>query len=153
MLPRTLMKYYFVASSPLTLCSAVRLKLGGVSGLLEDRRQTDSMSGQRMACCRDGVGTRHWLTLGSGLLECLCFAGVMFGWASLVFILKDENYFGNLCKNGTAVNSSVSAGRCALHVLVAPRHRPTSSVTSSPLSQTAAARTTSCPSSSPSPPS
>ncbi|XP_048826564.1 solute carrier family 43 member 3b [Brienomyrus brachyistius] len=66
------------------------------------------MSGQRMSCCRDGAGTRRWLTLASGLLECLCFAGIIFGWASLVFVLKAEGYFGNLCTNGTAVNSSES---------------------------------------------
>ncbi|XP_072554060.1 equilibrative nucleobase transporter 1 isoform X2 [Paramormyrops kingsleyae] len=72
-------------------------------------QEAGGISGQRMACCRDGAGPRRWLTLGSGLLECLCFAGIVFGWASLVFLLKAESYFGNLCTNGTAVNSSESA--------------------------------------------
>ncbi|XP_065259186.1 equilibrative nucleobase transporter 1 isoform X3 [Emys orbicularis] len=43
-------------------------------------------------------------TLLSGLLECMCFAGVIFGWASLVYVLKDMRYFEELCvpaANGT----------------------------------------------------
>ncbi|XP_077177067.1 equilibrative nucleobase transporter 1 isoform X2 [Paroedura picta] len=36
-------------------------------------------------------------TLLSGLVECMFFAGVIFGWASLVFVLKDLNYFKDLC--------------------------------------------------------
>ncbi|XP_030042268.1 equilibrative nucleobase transporter 1 [Microcaecilia unicolor] len=48
-------------------------------------------------------------TFLTGLLECMGFAGVIFGWASLVFVLKNEKYFDNLCiqaENGTT-NSSV----------------------------------------------
>ncbi|XP_018428492.1 PREDICTED: solute carrier family 43 member 3-like [Nanorana parkeri] len=37
------------------------------------------------------------LTLLTGLVECMCFAGVTFGWASLVFVLKKEKYFEDLC--------------------------------------------------------
>ncbi|KAF7236024.1 Solute carrier family 43 member 3 [Varanus komodoensis] len=53
-------------------------------------------------------------TLFSGLVECMCFAGVIFGWASLVFVLKDLNYFKDLCvpaANQTAnqTNSDCSA--------------------------------------------
>nr|XP_048708674.1 equilibrative nucleobase transporter 1 isoform X1 [Caretta caretta]XP_048708676.1 equilibrative nucleobase transporter 1 isoform X1 [Caretta caretta] len=43
-------------------------------------------------------------TLLSGLLECICFAGIIFGWASLVYVLKDMHYFEELCvpaANGT----------------------------------------------------
>lgn len=43
-------------------------------------------------------------TLLSGLLECMCFTGVIFGWASLVYVLKDMRYFEELCvpaANGT----------------------------------------------------
>ncbi|XP_015267572.1 PREDICTED: solute carrier family 43 member 3 [Gekko japonicus] len=36
-------------------------------------------------------------TLLSGLVECMCFAGVIFGWASLVYVLKDLHYFKDLC--------------------------------------------------------
>ncbi|XP_008157538.2 equilibrative nucleobase transporter 1 [Eptesicus fuscus] len=37
-------------------------------------------------------------TLLTGLLECLGFAGVLFGWASLVFVFKKEHYFEELCE-------------------------------------------------------
>ncbi|XP_047434486.1 equilibrative nucleobase transporter 1-like [Mugil cephalus] len=40
---------------------------------------------------------RYWLTLATGVVECLCFAGVVFGYASLVFVLKDIGYFSDLC--------------------------------------------------------
>lgn len=61
---------------------------------------------QKMLGCKGTSGTRvrYKLTLATGLLECLCFAGVVFGWASLMFILKSEGYFGDLCVNVT--NSS-----------------------------------------------
>ncbi|XP_064309279.1 equilibrative nucleobase transporter 1 [Phalacrocorax carbo] len=42
-------------------------------------------------------------TLLSGLLECGAFCGVIFGWASLVFVLKDLHYFADLCQ---PINSS-----------------------------------------------
>ncbi|XP_070693527.1 equilibrative nucleobase transporter 1-like [Pempheris klunzingeri] len=51
-------------------------------------------------------GVRHWLTFASGLVECLCFAGAVFGWASLVFVLKTEGYFSSLCVNTTGVNAT-----------------------------------------------
>uniref|UniRef100_A0A3Q3IBX4 Solute carrier family 43 member 3a n=1 Tax=Monopterus albus TaxID=43700 RepID=A0A3Q3IBX4_MONAL len=44
-----------------------------------------------------GTRPRYWLTLASGMLECLCFAGAVFGYASLVFVLKDDGYFSQLC--------------------------------------------------------
>uniref|UniRef100_A0A8C8YY39 Solute carrier family 43 member 3 n=1 Tax=Prolemur simus TaxID=1328070 RepID=A0A8C8YY39_PROSS len=37
-------------------------------------------------------------TLLTGLLECLGFAGVIFGWDSLVFVFKAEHYFEELCE-------------------------------------------------------
>lgn len=30
-------------------------------------------------------------------LECLFFAGILYGWSSLVFIFKDEGIYANLC--------------------------------------------------------
>ncbi|XP_051758646.1 solute carrier family 43 member 3a isoform X2 [Ctenopharyngodon idella] len=58
---------------------------------------------QRMLGCKgsSGTGVRYKLTLATGLLECLCFAGVVFGWASLVFVLKTDGYFSDLCINVT----------------------------------------------------
>ncbi|XP_047441553.1 solute carrier family 43 member 3b [Mugil cephalus] len=49
---------------------------------------------------------RRYLTFATGLVECLCFAGAVFGWASLVFVLKKEGYFSSLCVNTTTVNST-----------------------------------------------
>ncbi|NXW66683.1 S43A3 protein, partial [Eurystomus gularis] len=37
-------------------------------------------------------------TFLSGLLECGAFCGIIFGWASLVFVLKDLDYFKELCQ-------------------------------------------------------
>ncbi|XP_042305067.1 solute carrier family 43 member 3 isoform X2 [Sceloporus undulatus] len=51
-------------------------------------------------------------TFISGLVECMCFAGVIFGWASLVFVLKDLGYFQDLCvsvANQTANQTDCSA--------------------------------------------
>ncbi|KAJ8382413.1 hypothetical protein SKAU_G00031910 [Synaphobranchus kaupii] len=59
-----------------------------------------------MLGCLGGVRVRCWLTLASGLVECLCFAGVVFGWASLMFVLKGEGYFSNLCVNATGPNGT-----------------------------------------------
>ncbi|XP_010179948.1 PREDICTED: solute carrier family 43 member 3-like, partial [Mesitornis unicolor] len=47
--------------------------------------------------CQAGVAKRLG-TLISGLLECGAFCGVIFGWASLVFVLKDLHYFEELCQ-------------------------------------------------------
>uniref|UniRef100_A0A8C5QP80 Solute carrier family 43 member 3 n=2 Tax=Leptobrachium leishanense TaxID=445787 RepID=A0A8C5QP80_9ANUR len=40
---------------------------------------------------------QHLLTLITGMIECMFFAGIAFGWASFVFILKHEKYFQDLC--------------------------------------------------------
>lgn len=60
-----------------------------------------------MLGCEIGVGLRYRLTFVSGLLECLCFAGVVFGWASLAFVLKTDGYFSDYCVNLTTPNSTV----------------------------------------------
>ncbi|XP_053548253.1 equilibrative nucleobase transporter 1 [Bombina bombina] len=49
---------------------------------------------------------RRILTLVTGLVECMGFAGIIFGWASLVFVLKKEHYFENLCPS--PVNQSLN---------------------------------------------
>ncbi|NXT91171.1 S43A3 protein, partial [Anhinga rufa] len=45
-------------------------------------------------------------TLLSGLLECGAFCGIIFGWASLVFVLRELRYFADLCQpiNGSSYN-------------------------------------------------
>lgn len=55
---------------------------------------------------------KYGLTFASGLLECLCFAGAVFGWASLVFVLKTEGFFNSLCVNTTGVNATQPLGQC-----------------------------------------
>ncbi|XP_078530458.1 equilibrative nucleobase transporter 1-like isoform X2 [Lissotriton helveticus] len=45
-------------------------------------------------------------TFLTGLLECVGFAGVFFGWASLVFVLKQEKYFANLCTTDNSTSST-----------------------------------------------
>ncbi|XP_014864608.1 PREDICTED: solute carrier family 43 member 3 [Poecilia mexicana] len=59
-----------------------------------------------------GSKMRYWLTLISGMLECLCFAGVVFGYTSLVFVLKEDQYFSELCSNNTVSNSSLVETDC-----------------------------------------
>uniref|UniRef100_A0A8C3CH55 Solute carrier family 43 member 3 n=1 Tax=Cairina moschata TaxID=8855 RepID=A0A8C3CH55_CAIMO len=50
-------------------------------------------------------------TLLSGLLECGAFCGIIFGWASLVYVLKDLKYFGELCQNSPSPSPSPSPNR------------------------------------------
>lgn len=59
-----------------------------------------------MRCLRSCSDARRWLTFATGLLECLCFAGAVFGWASLVFVLKTEGYFSSMCVNSTGINGT-----------------------------------------------
>lgn len=65
-----------------------------------------------MLGCGSGAGLRYRLTLATGLLECLCFAGVVFGYASLVFVLKADGYFQDLCVNVTGPNDTVVKADC-----------------------------------------
>ncbi|XP_010566363.1 PREDICTED: solute carrier family 43 member 3 [Haliaeetus leucocephalus] len=54
---------------------------------------------QAGAMAGGGAGAAKRLgTLLSGLLECGAFCGIIFGWASLVFVLKDLGYFKDLCQ-------------------------------------------------------
>lgn len=59
---------------------------------------------------------RYCLTLATGLLECLCFCGVLFGWSSLVFILKAERFFGLQCVNAT--DDAVAELQGQFHLLI-----------------------------------
>lgn len=51
----------------------------------------------------------YTLTLASGMLECLCFSGVIFGYATLVFVLKEEGYFSQLCSSVPDGNSTLNS--------------------------------------------
>ena len=57
----------------------------------------------------DGTRLRYRLTLASGMLECLCFAGIVFGYASLVFVLKEEEYFSQLCVSVPDINGTLTS--------------------------------------------
>ncbi|XP_034382353.1 solute carrier family 43 member 3a [Cyclopterus lumpus] len=60
-----------------------------------------------------GTRLRYRLTLASGILECLCFAGVVFGYASLVFVLKKDGYFSQLCVSIPVTNSTLTSADCS----------------------------------------
>uniref|UniRef100_H2YR24 Major facilitator superfamily (MFS) profile domain-containing protein n=1 Tax=Ciona savignyi TaxID=51511 RepID=H2YR24_CIOSA len=50
------------------------------------------------------------VSIVSGCLDCIVFGGVIFGWPSLEYILKRENYFSHLCNNnsnGTSYNATL----------------------------------------------
>ena len=67
--------------------------------------------GGTMPGFENSLSVRRGLTFATGLVECLCFAGAVFGWASLVFVLKTEKYFSSLCVNTTGVNGSHVLGQ------------------------------------------
>ncbi|KAM4583595.1 equilibrative nucleobase transporter 1-like [Odontesthes bonariensis] len=66
-----------------------------------------------MQGCEVGPRVRHWLTLFSGMFECLGFAGVVFGYASLVFVLKEDGYFVELCTSDPGSNSTLQGTDCS----------------------------------------
>lgn len=49
-----------------------------------------------------GLGVYRVLTLGLGIGENLLLSGIAFGWAALVFILKQDGYFSHLCSETTS---------------------------------------------------
>ncbi|XP_062915611.1 equilibrative nucleobase transporter 1-like [Mobula hypostoma] len=53
---------------------------------------------------RLGERVKRCITFATGLVECLCFTGMIAGWPSLVYVLKRDRYFAELCV--TAHNSS-----------------------------------------------
>uniref|UniRef100_A0AAY4A2U6 Solute carrier family 43 member 3 n=1 Tax=Denticeps clupeoides TaxID=299321 RepID=A0AAY4A2U6_9TELE len=65
-----------------------------------------------MFSCENRLKLRYKLTLVSGLVECLCFSGVVFGWASLVFVLKEDGYFSDLCVNVTRPDNNLPHTDC-----------------------------------------
>ncbi|KAM6971796.1 solute carrier family 43 member 3a [Aplochiton taeniatus] len=67
-----------------------------------------------LECMGGTARLKYKLTLATGFVECLCFAGVVFGYASLVFVLKADGYFGHLCVNVTnAANSTAATTDCS----------------------------------------
>ncbi|MBN3311696.1 S43A3 protein, partial [Atractosteus spatula] len=60
-----------------------------------------------------GQPLQRALTFLTGLVECMCFAGLVFGWASLVFVLKSDGYFSSLCSNHTDSNGTQHTVDCS----------------------------------------
>ncbi|XP_041065193.1 solute carrier family 43 member 3-like [Carcharodon carcharias] len=54
---------------------------------------------------------KWYLSFATGILECLGFTGVIYGWVSLVFVLKKEKYFLELCAALNNSNSSIAGAR------------------------------------------
>ena len=42
-------------------------------------------------------GWGKWLIACWALMECILFSGILYGWGSLVFVLKDEGLYADLC--------------------------------------------------------
>lgn len=79
-----------------------------VVSVFKDTGEAPRLSEEKMLGCEGGgPRVRSWVTLISGLLECLGFAGAVFGWATLVFVLKTEGYFSSLCVNATVNGTAV----------------------------------------------
>ncbi|KAM9032401.1 equilibrative nucleobase transporter 1-like [Sarcophilus harrisii] len=51
---------------------------------------------------------RRVATLVTGLLECVAFSGLVFGWTSLVFVLKSDHYFEDLCDQPVNLTSNAT---------------------------------------------
>ncbi|WAQ97524.1 S43A3-like protein [Mya arenaria] len=43
------------------------------------------------------IGWKKWLIAGWAFMECLFFGGLLYGWGSIVFVLKDEGIYADLC--------------------------------------------------------
>lgn len=57
---------------------------------------------------------RQVFTFITGMVECLFFAGIIFGWASLVFLLKSRGFFGSFCVNTTNSDGAQVQGQFAV---------------------------------------
>uniref|UniRef100_A0A9L0RKC9 Solute carrier family 43 member 3 n=1 Tax=Equus caballus TaxID=9796 RepID=A0A9L0RKC9_HORSE len=55
---------------------------------------------------------RHEHRLMLGLLECLGFVGILFGWVSLVFVFKTEHYFEELCEPNARLMGNTTLVDC-----------------------------------------
>ncbi|XP_077434884.1 equilibrative nucleobase transporter 1-like isoform X1 [Vanacampus margaritifer] len=59
-----------------------------------------------MLLCSKRFKVQDSLAFITGMVESLFFAGIMFGWASLVFLLKSQGFFGSFCVNTTNSDGS-----------------------------------------------
>ncbi len=49
-----------------------------------------------------GGKAKKYLTTFFGFGELLFFSGIIYGWAALVYVLKEEGFYSHLCQNGTS---------------------------------------------------
>lgn len=53
------------------------------------------------------IGWKKYLVAGWAFMECLLFGGLLYGWGSLVFVLKQEGIYADLCpKEALSQNAS-----------------------------------------------
>ena len=65
---------------------------------------------QRREVLKMAVGkVKRGLSLGSAIVEQYFYSGLLVGWASLVYILKEEGVYGDLCDESD-VTDGVSSG-------------------------------------------
>lgn len=68
---------------------------------------------QRREVLKMAVGkVKRGLSLGSAIVEQYFYSGLLVGWASLVYILKEEGVYGDLCDESD-VTDGVSSGGVA----------------------------------------
>ncbi len=48
----------------------------------------------------------RFVPLGLGVSELLFYGGLIYGWATLVFVLKEDGYYSDLCNNETAIETT-----------------------------------------------
>lgn len=51
---------------------------------------------------------KRCLTVTTGLIECFGFAGVVGGWPSLVYVLRMDEYFAELCETAPNISRPVA---------------------------------------------
>ncbi|KAH3734828.1 hypothetical protein DPMN_041277 [Dreissena polymorpha] len=54
------------------------------------------------------MGWRKWLIAAWAFMECLLFGGLMYGWSSIVFVLKDEGIYADLCPSQSSIQSNAT---------------------------------------------
>ena len=66
---------------------------------------TNTYQNKSSSCCclqnREIGNKKKWVIYIIGLVEVIVFGGVIFGWAQLIFVLKNDGIFSNLCYNET----------------------------------------------------
>lgn len=52
------------------------------------------------------IGWKKWFVTGWAFVECFLFGGLMFGWGSVVFMLKNEGVYADLCPRDESFNAT-----------------------------------------------